>query len=94
VTAIATSWMLILFLKDDGCFLRSSCQLSLDINLFFCLSRLLAIAFGFGFKMVSEVYIISLNVDLARLLGIKLAHFNEIENALFSALDFDIGVSE
>ena len=44
--------------------------------------------------MVSEVDIISLNVDLARLLGIKLAHFNEIENALFSALDFDIGVSE
>jgi hypothetical protein len=44
--------------------------------------------------MVSEVDMISLNVHLARLLGIELTHFNEIENALFSALDFDIGVSE
>ena len=95
MTAIATSWMSVLFLKNYGFFfLRLSRQLSLDINLFFFLSRILAIAFGFGFKMVSEVDIISLNVDLARLLGIKLAHFNEIENALFSALDFDIGVSE
>ena len=63
-------------------------------NQIFCWFRLLAIAFGFAFKMVSEVDMISLNVHLARLLGIELTHFNEIENALFSALDFDIGVSE
>lgn len=56
-------------------------------------SRLLALAYGFAFKMVSEIDWMSLNQPLARLLGLTVDHFNRIESAIFAALDYNIGVT-
>jgi len=44
--------------------------------------------------MVAEIDLMSVNVNLSRLLNIELRHFNDIEAALIAALQFDIGVSE
>ena len=43
--------------------------------------------------MVSEIDWMSINVQLSRLLGISLSHFNQIETAIFAAYNFDVGIS-
>lgn len=56
--------------------------------------RILTIQFGLAFKMVAEIDVKAVSVNLACLLNISLPHFNEIESSLFEALDFNIGFSE
>jgi hypothetical protein len=43
--------------------------------------------------MLSEIDWMSLNVSLAKQLGISLAHFNQIEASVLAAYSFDIGIS-
>ena len=58
------------------------------------MARILAVAFGFAFKMISEIDWWPVNRDLAHLLGIKTQHFNQMESAIFKVLDCNIGVLE
>ena len=44
--------------------------------------------------MVSEIDVMSVNVNVADLLMISKTHFNAIESQLFAALNFDVGISE
>ena len=44
--------------------------------------------------MLCEIDWCSINVQLARLLGISLMHFNQLESAIFAALKYDVGISE
>ena len=54
--------------------------------------RLFAVCFSFAFKMVAEIDLMSINAATARVLGLSLAHFNELESAVFVALSCDVGV--
>ena len=58
------------------------------------LVRLLAVAYSFAFKMISEIDWMSINVQLANILGISLKHFNQLEADIFAAFKFDVGLSE
>lgn len=55
---------------------------------------MLTVQFGLAFKMVQEIDVRSLNANLACLLNISLAQFNEIESNILSALNFNAGFSE
>jgi len=58
------------------------------------LCRLLAIAYGFAYKMLCEIDWMSLNVPLAQLLCVSRQQFNQMESAVFAAFDYDIGLQE
>lgn len=55
--------------------------------------RMFAVQFGLAFKMVAEIDVLSVNVNLASILNVSLAQFNEMESEVCAALDFNIGVS-
>lgn len=44
--------------------------------------------------MVSEIDVQAVNANLAYLLNIPLAHFNELESRMFTALAFNIGITD
>ena len=60
----------------------------------FALFRILCVAFGFSFKMISEIDMMSLNEPLSQIIGLSVKHFYQIECSIYRAMDFDIGISE
>ena len=56
--------------------------------------RIFSVAFSLAFKMVSEIDMLSVNRNLASLLGLTMPHFNTMESSIFAGLDFDVSVCE